>query len=145
MSIFSVLANEGCWGLNELILHHLSDKDLGAMRLTCQHFKNFIESQKFWYERIFVAILKKTHDDSMTEIIQKVLANRDVIKMKELNGFYARMNYKNHTLWKWAAQKGHLDIIEFCWNWSDSKDFQNNHGSTPLHWAASNGQMLSVF
>ena len=144
MSIFSVLANEGCWGLNELILPHLNDQDLGAMRLTCQRFKNFIDSQKFWYERILVAILKKTDDITMTEIIQKVLATKDVKKMQELTGFYLRMKYKKHTsLWQLAAEKGHLDIIDFCWNWSDSRVFRGGgwiNGSA-LHTAAKHGHI----
>ena len=142
MSIFSVLANEGYWGLSELILHHLSDQDLGNMRLTCQHFKIYVDSQKFWHERILVAILKKTNETEETEIIQKLLATKDINKMKELTGFYQRMDYKMHSpLWQLAAQEGHLDIVEFCWNWSDSKDLQDNVGWTPLHWAAENGHI----
>ena len=125
MSIFSVLANEGCWGLNELILPHLSDQDIGAMRLTCQRFKNFIDSQKFWYERILVAILKKTDDITMTEIIQNVLDTKDVKKMQELTGLYLRMDYKIHSpLWQLAAQEGFLEVFEFCWNWSDGRVFR---------------------
>ena len=62
MSIFSVLANEGFWNLSELILHHLSAQDLGTLRLTCQHFKVYLDSQKFWHEKLLVAILKKTID-----------------------------------------------------------------------------------
>ena len=100
MSIYSVLANEGCWGLNELILPHLSDQDVGAMRLTCKKFKTFIDSQKFWHERILVAILKKSDDTDETEIIQKVLATKDVNKMQELTGLYLRMDYKIHKVFR---------------------------------------------
>ena len=110
MSIFSVLANEGFWNLSELILPHLSAQDLGAMRLTCKKFKTFIDSQKFWHERILVAILKKSDDTDETEIIQKVLATKDVNKMQELTGIYLRMEYKIQIpLWQLAAEEGHLD------------------------------------
>ena len=146
MSIFSVLANEGCWGLNELILPHLSDQDLCAMRLTCQRFKNFIDSQKFWYERILVAILKKTDDITMTEIIQKVLDTKDVKKMQELTGLYLRMDYKIHSpLWQLAAQEGFLEVFEFCWNWSDGRVFRDGwENKSALHMAAGNGHINVV-
>ena len=143
MSIYSVLANEGCWGLNELILPHLSDQDIGAMRLSCQRFKNFIDSQKFWYERILVAILKKTDDITMTEIIQKVLDTKDVKKMQELTGLYLRMDYKIHSpLWQLAAQEGFLEVFEFCWNWSDGRVFRVGRGNkSALHMAAQHGHI----
>ena len=117
MSIFSVLANEGFWNLSELILHHLSAQDLGALRLTCQHFKVYLDSQKFWHEKLLVAILKKTNDTDETEIIQKVLATKDLNRIQELTGLYLRMDYKIHSpLWKLAAQEGFLEVFEFCWN-----------------------------
>ena len=140
--------NEGFWNLSELILHHLSAQDLGALRLTCQHFKVYLDSQKFWHEKLLVAILKKTKDTDETEIIQKVLATKDVNRIQELAGFYLRMKYKRfksskrHTpLWQLAAQKGHLEVFEFCWNWSDSKVFRARLNNSALHMSAEHGHI----
>ena len=77
---------------------------------------------------MLVAILQNNDDSSMAEIIQKVLASKNLENLQELTGIYWRMDNGSITarvpLWYFAANDGHLDIIEYCWNWSENRNFR---------------------
>ena len=109
-----------------MILVNLRDRDLCSMRLACKKFKVFIDQQKCWYQRSLTAMLGKNHDSKMEEIIQRVLATKNITKMQELTAFYLQVNYEmSQPLWELAAEKGLLHIIEYCWNATEYKNFRH--------------------
>ena len=129
------------------IFSELNNKSLVKATEVCTTWRNSITSQKFSWIRII-----QTHIDDKQELTsipwQRVLLKTSVETVKELSTavcqFYQfdKSRYKK----KWSplhitVERNILSLSQYVMNKVDEMDSRNCGGKTPLHFAASNGNL----
>ena len=152
------MTNEGLQDIGVQIFDYIGDPDLSQARLVCKTWCQFLDTQKFYLQRI-LKNQKKNPDQWLKSrkdwisLIDKIQSNGDfgsvqklALLLRDFKVLHKVLQIPHHgsTPFHMAASLENLDALGFFVNHLPNKIPRDHNGRTPLHYAAKTGAIKSI-
>ena len=152
-----ILTTEGFQDLGVQIFDYLDDPDLSQARLVCKTFCHFLDSQKFYLQRIlknqkskpdpwlksrkeWLTLITKIQKSDFGSVQKLALLLRDFKVLHKV----LQIPHHGSTPFHMAASLENLEALAFFVNHLQNKIPRDCNGRTPMHYAAKTGALKSI-
>ena len=157
MEFDTILANPGYENIGVKIFNCLSNKELTKCRLINQRWKMFIDSVKFYHQRILLHQISNPQRwlqirKEWQSLLRNLVKKGDTASVRKMGLMIVEFNLiqsyvpicKESTPMHIAASVGNIEALEFLMQNLKTKSPEDRCGRTPLHYAVKSGQMGAV-